>query len=131
MKNKHLSIVLVAIMVVMFFLISSFIGDIRRLYQTGVFVTPSSLHKFYRMHRDPVLFSNINLIAGWMTLGYLNQAFNLSPSYLKNLLNVTDVTYPNITISKLAAKQNISVSVYLQNVKNLVSKYFTQNMPAQ
>jgi len=127
MKNKYISITLIIVIVILLFLLSSFWGDIRNLYTNGVFVRPNSIHNFYHLPQKSATLSDVNLIEKWMTFGYLNKSFNLPLKYLQTTLNISDLSYPNVTISRIAKKQNLSISTYLETVKKAVSTYLLQN----
>jgi len=127
MKNKYISIALIIVIVILLFLLSSFLGDIHNLYTNGVFVRPNSMHNFYHLPQKSATLSDVNLIERWMTFGYLNKSFNLPSDYFQIALHISDSAYPNVTISRMAKKQNLSISTYLETVKNAVSAYLVQN----
>jgi hypothetical protein len=106
MKDKYISIVLIVFIIILLFLLSSFISDVGRLRRDGI-----PIH------------SDVNLISGWMTFNYLNKSFNLPPDYLKTELNISDSSYPNITIYRVAKEEGIPINSYLETVKNTITTY--------
>ena len=130
MKNKYILITLVVLAIILFLLVSSFVGDVRRLRDNGVLVYHNPLHYLYQAGK-PATLSDVNFIAGWMTFNYLNKIFNLPMDYLKTTLSVSNKDYPNVTISKTASQQKILTSTYLASVKKAVSNYLIQNIPPQ
>jgi hypothetical protein len=110
MKNRYISIVLVVFVIILLFLLSSFVSDVGRLRRNDL-----SIH------------ADVNLVAGWMTFNYLDKSFNLPSTYLQNDLNISDPDYPNITIYKIAREQGVFIGSYLDTVKSAISTYLAQN----
>ena len=129
MKNRHILFAIIVLAGILFLLIFSFIRDFNRLHQNGIFVRPNHANNYYQAGQIPANFSDINLIAGWMTFNYLNKAFNLPLTYLKTSLQISNAHYPNLTLAKLAKEQGVPIDAYLAIVKNTISNYFTQNIP--
>jgi hypothetical protein len=127
MKNKYIPIALVLIVAILLVLVASFVFDIRRLHTNGVFNYTHSAHGFYRLGPRPATLSDVNLIAPWMTFDYINKSFNLPADYLKTTLGISNPSYPHLVISKTAGEFSFSTSTYLENIKNAVSSYLTQN----
>lgn len=129
MKNRYITAALFITIAILLIMVCSFVGDVRRLHRNSVFVYPSLIRRFFHVQQKPAPLSNVNLIWEWMTFGYINKSFNLPSDYLKTKLNISDSTYPNVTISKIAKEQNLATSAYIENVKNAVGAYLGQNKP--
>jgi hypothetical protein len=110
MKNKYISITLIVFIIILLFLLSSFVSDVSRLRRN-----------------DLATHSDASLVAGWMTFNYLNKSFHLPPAYLQNDLNISDSAYPNITIYKIAKEQGVFIGSYLDTIKNAINTYLAQN----
>ena len=61
----------------------------------------------------------------WMTFNYINVSFKLPADYLKNALNISDSSYPNITIYKYAKTIGSTGNIFIENVRNAVKQYFS------
>jgi hypothetical protein len=73
--------------------------------------------------------NDAGVVRSWMTFDYLNKLFNLSPTYLKIQLSISDPTYPKLTINKFAKDINRSVSETLTVVQNAVRQYLANPIP--
>ena len=71
--------------------------------------------------------NNVNLISSWMTFDYINRVFDLPADYLKNSLNISDIQYPRIPISKYVKNHNLDANQFVTQVKNTVTDYFTNH----
>jgi uncharacterized membrane protein YciS (DUF1049 family) len=131
MKKKYILIILVVVIIFLLFLVISFTFDIQRLHHNDIFASSHSIHNFYHLQGKPATFSDVELIAGWMTFGYINKSFGLPADYLKNNLGISDLAYPRLLVSKAAAEQNTDANAYLQKVKTAVSNYLLQNQTQQ
>ena len=131
MKNKYVSAALFITIAILLIVVYSFVGDVRRLRRNSVFVYPSLIRRLFHVQQKPVPLSNVNLIAQWMTFGYVNKSFNLPLDYLKTTLGISDPAYPNVTISKIAKEQSLAASTYLETVKSAVRAHPGQNNPTQ
>ena len=56
MKNKYITLTLFVFIIILFFLVSSFVSDVSHLRRNDI----------------PINY-NVNLIAGWMTFNYINK----------------------------------------------------------
>lgn len=65
-------------------------------------------------------------IQPWMTFDYLNKTFNLPEDYLKVSLNITDKSYPNITIRHIVRELKTTDISYLNSVVKAVESYQSQ-----
>jgi hypothetical protein len=92
-------------------------GDLRLIYNRQAGTSPLS-------HNHPMM--NVDRIRPWMTFDYLNVVFRLPPSYLKNILAITDVRYPNLRIDAYAKKSNTDISSLLQTIKTSINLYKAQ-----
>ena len=129
MKNRYITAALFITIAILLIVVYSFVGDVRRLHRNSMFVYPNLIRRLFHVQQKPVPLSNVNLIAEWMTFGYVNKSFNLPPDYLKTKLGISDSTYPNVTISKITKGQGLSTNVYLETIKNAVGDYLGQNKP--
>ena len=119
-KHKYLIVALIILLAALVLLVVSFTRDARRLRTNGVFNYPTSGMRF-RMSTRSATISDVGSIATWMTFGYINKSFNIPDSYIKETLDVSDHSYPNVTISRVAKEKGALPNDYLEVVKNAVS----------
>lgn len=110
-----------------FFIFShSFSNDYKRLRNNGAFQYGKQqlyIHGGQQPPTQSIVPPQVDSIGEWMTFAYINKIFNLQNSYLKSNLNIVDVKYPNITLSKAASEAKIDEAIYLVSVKDLVNRY--------
>ena len=115
-KRTYLISLLVILLGILLFLLSSFVGDVRRLHRNS----------FYRLQHRPATLSDVGLVAPWMTFNYLNKSFDIPSDYFKTELSISDAKYPNLTLSKAAQEQGMVAGSYLETVKTEISSYLAQ-----
>ncbi len=65
-------------------------------------------------------------IKGWMTFGYINEAFNLPSDYLQSSLAITNKEYPNITLRKVADSKKVDRGIFTTQVIESIKHYSDQ-----
>ena len=68
--------------------------------------------------------SDVGLIQPWMTFDYVNTIFKLPATYLKDTLNISDSSFPKISLAKYAKSKGIATSDFLVTVRNAVTGFF-------
>lgn len=128
--KKHWAVItLITLIFALFFTIRYFIHSIEQSYSEG------QLRPVYYYHhngRTPVFQQRTpqkltaNTIQPWMTFDYINFVFKMPPSYLKNILGITDTRYPNIRIDRYAKIYQIDQTVLLTTIKKYVTTFTAQ-----
>lgn len=125
LKKHKLVIIVIVIIVALFFAIYYFIDSLKESYSEGDL---RPLYYYHRIDDHAVLqraptHLSVNDIQPWMTFDYINVVFKIPPSYLKNILGISDTHYPNIRLDWYARSYGIEQSVLLRTVKQYVTTY--------
>lgn len=109
---------LLCIVLVLVFIRAIF--DVQRLKKSGML---SLRHGFmFRKSTDGIVLQPA-AIAGWMTFDYVNKIFGLPAVYLKQRFGIVDRKYPNIEIAQHAKDNNVTVALFLIEVRFAVIQY--------
>jgi hypothetical protein len=76
-------------------------------------------------HHGPPTAADVDIVRPWMTFNYVNTLFRVPPDYLQMQLQITDATYPKITIGGYAKKNGLDTNMFLQNVELTLKQYLT------
>ena len=131
MKKNYLFVAITITIAVFCISAFYFVRDASRFRGNAVFARPTLGRGFFMLQSRQPTPPSVESLEEWMTLNYINKLFNLPPDYLKLALAVSDVSYPNITISKLSAEKNESADAYVATVKEAVKSYLNQNSTSQ
>ena len=71
----------------------------------------------------PATMQDIPSLQAWMTFDYIDHWFMLPPDYLKTTLNVNDVRYPRLTITRWAKDAGTTPAAALARVQNALKTY--------
>ena len=84
------------------------------------------VRRFFSNHVNrPINVNDINTVQSWMTFDYINKVFKLPSDYLKNILGVSDSSYPYETIGHYARSKKEKFSVVLTQVQEALHNYLT------
>ena len=86
------------------------------------------VRRFFSNHiHRPINVNDINTVQSWMTFDYVNKVFKLPSDYLKNILGVSDSSYPYETIGHYARSKKEKFSVVLTQVQEALHNYLTSS----
>ena len=68
--------------------------------------------------------NDIDTIDTWMTFSYINIAFHLPDSLLRDALNIDLPQYPNISLKSYIRKKNLDNDAFLLQVKEIIRASF-------
>ncbi len=125
MKKNYIIVAILIVFALLLVSVFSFARDVSRFRRNGIFVYHGSPRTFHLLGKSPATLSDVDFLAGWMTLGYINKSFNIPPDYLKSQFSISDKSYPNETVSKIAKQEGTTTSAELQAVKTAVREYLT------
>lgn len=78
------------------------------------------------IHRGvPLTADDVDIVRPWMTFDYVNRIFNVSSTYLKNDLSITDPAYPHTTLSSYAQYSHIDPTLLTTQVEGALDNYLT------
>ena len=132
--DKKNSIYLILVLAFLLFLGAFywFAGDYQRLHRSGVLGYPPGPHSLKELYKRkyplPAPLAEAELIQSWMTFDYINRVFSLPSDYLKGGLDITNSSYPKITIRKVADGRHALPESYLEEVKDAVRRYLILNI---
>ncbi len=99
--------------------IKAILIDVRTVYPSIEFYNTSQSRRMVRFS-DPVTPSDIQ---PWMTFAYINTVFKLPGSYLQGALSISDLRYPNISITRYARMHRMNEVQFLASLEQAVSAY--------
>ncbi len=62
-------------------------------------------------------------IEPWMTFNYVNILYNLPNGYLRDVLQIGDLKYPNTELRRYAKEKNIDQAIFIGQVYAAIEKY--------
>ena len=84
------------------------------------------IHRFWATHSYRMLNVNdVNTIRPWMTFDYINKVFKLPADYLKNILNISNSHYPNVSFGSYAKEEKVNPTDFITKVREAVHNYLT------
>ena len=128
LKKISLPILIGILVVLSLFMVHRIVRDIRAFRhlppsQTRHFHSVKDLYSARHMLRPE---TDAALIKSWMTFDFINRAYHLPPSYLKTKLNITDPSYPRLTVTKIADEHpGETLLSLLDTIRELVRTYLT------
>lgn len=81
-----------------------------------------SLSAFVQKH-GPLTADETGMLRSWMTFAYINKLFALPPDFLKNSFNITDVSYPNITVSHYIDSRHLDTATFMISLETAIGNY--------
>jgi hypothetical protein len=121
-KHSLVSTALMALLVVIILATSySLVTGVRGLRTSGQLAAHRHLRDL--LTRTFTAKPDIASISDWMTFDYLNRIFKLPPTYLKDVLNITDARYPRLSIRRYAATDLLNSSAAVQDVRAAIRNY--------
>lgn len=116
-RAGFIAALLIAVLSVLVFWV---VSDVATLVHRGEF-------RALRFHLNPLPLTRPNLtpdqIQGWMTFRYINYVFHLPANYLPQKLNITDPSYPNISINGYVNRYKLSNPKVLKIIIELVKSF--------
>ncbi len=100
-----------------------FVIDLRQLHRQGDFRMNNPLYRHRHNASNPLMLSA--QIQSWMTFRYINYVFRLPVNYLSDKLNITDKSYPNITLDKYITTHKADRAAFIESVKQAVAAYYS------
>ncbi|HUC31199.1 MAG TPA: hypothetical protein VMR99_00715 [Candidatus Paceibacterota bacterium] len=73
----------------------------------------------------PLTADDVAVIQPWMTFSYINTLFKISPDYLKTNLSISDLSYPQLSLSEYANYENVDVITVMNQVEDSLYNYLT------
>ena len=117
-------LILVILTLGIFILGFFFVRSYRQLRGTAPFSSYKSMLE-ERISHGPLGGNDTLFIRPWMTFNYLNSLFQIPPGYLQTSLSISNIHYPNLSISTYAKAVNKDAAGVLEEVKNAIKSYFT------
>ena len=118
----------IIILVVALVLLGVFlVGEYRSLRKAQIISARELQLSAILKNHGPLTASDINIIRPWMTFDYINKLFNLPPDYLKTQLSISDVRYPQLSLSGYANYIHLNIATFTSEVTSTLRDYLMKN----
>ena len=125
MTPKYLKIAIVALSVLIALLVFFLALQYRTLRREQILNARGLWISNALKRHGPPTASEVSVVRPWMTFDYVNALFGAPRDYLQVQLSITDVRYPQISISEYAEENNMDVNGFLQNVESALRTFLT------
>ena len=121
------SFLTIAIIVLLILFSVFLIRNIQLAHRSGVFQNHMPISELLLKNKQMNQTSarDIEYIDTWMTFQYINFVFDIRENYLKDMLHIEDVHYPNLSIERYIRNQKLDKAIFIEEIKKQVLEYMS------
>lgn len=128
--QRYIKYTLIILGVILLVLCIFFVVQYRAVRRSEVMSSRELWFSLILKNHGALTVNDVNVIRPWMTFDYINRLFRLPADYLKARLNISDVHYPQVSLSGYARHNHLDSATFLVTVDHAVRDYLAAQPPA-